>query len=178
MQTKWKKPVEGEYIPYQKTYFDQVPDGDLIDLLQQNIDETAKLIASLTEEQGNHSYAPGKWTLKQVINHICDCERVMAYRALCIARGEQQSLPGFEQDDYVALANTDERKLVDMLGELISIRAGSLTLLHSFNEEILARKGQANNHTVTVNALCYVIAGHEVHHMRIIREKYLNGKSD
>jgi hypothetical protein len=173
MEIQWQQPLEGEFIPYQSLYLEKVPTGNLVHILEQSLAETIATLLPLTNEQAEYAYAPGKWTIKQVLIHLNDCERILAYRALCIARGEQNPLPGFEQDDYVLAANVSERSLSDLLAEFQSIRAATLTLINSFNQEILNRKGNANKHPITVNALCFVIAGHELHHMSIIREKYL-----
>lgn len=173
MEIQWQHPAEGEYIPYQSLYLEKVPAGNLVHILEQSLEQTLATLSALTNEQAEYAYAPGKWTIKQVLIHINDCERILAYRALCIARGEQLPLPGFEQDDYVTAANLSERNMSDMLEEFRSIRMATLTLIKSFNSEIINRKGNANKHPITVNALCYVIAGHELHHMSIIRERYL-----
>jgi uncharacterized damage-inducible protein DinB len=173
MTQNWIRPAEGDYLPYQKSYIDLVKDGNLIHQLEENRKAFAALLVGLTEQQSNHAYAPGKWTVKQVVNHINDCERIMAYRALCFARGEQQSLPGFEQDDYVANADVERRLLRSMVDEYLSIRQATLTLLESFSQADLAKRGTANNASVTVNALCWVIAGHELYHMQILHDRYL-----
>lgn len=169
----WKKPVEGEYIPYQEAYLKQVPEGDLMAMMRKNIDETAAFLVDLPEDKINFSYAEGKWTIKQVLQHLIDCERIMCYRALRFARKDQTELAGFEQDDYVTNANIDERDFVDMAREFIAVRAGTIYLFRSFNDTILNYTGVANKHIVTVNAFAYVIAGHELHHLQIIKERYL-----
>ncbi|MCB9019361.1 MAG: DinB family protein [Chitinophagales bacterium] len=169
----WKQPEEGTFIPYQKTYFDLVPAGDLVDLITNQFNDTETLLLRLSDDQAGHAYAPGKWTIKEVINHLVDCERIMCYRALCIARGEQTSLPGFEQDDYVTASGANERSMKDLVNEFRTVRQASISLLRTFDDAALSRLGTANHHTVSVNALCHVIAGHELHHMKIIRERYL-----
>ena len=173
MTQNWIRPQEGDYLPYKKNYIDLVQDSTLVRQMEENSKAFAALLVGLTEQQSNHAYAPGKWTIKQVVNHINDCERIMGYRALCIARGEQQSLPGFEQDDYVANADVERRLLRSMVDEYLSIRQATLTLMESFSQTDLAKRGMANNAPVTVNALCWVIAGHELYHLQILKERYL-----
>ncbi len=169
----WKRPIEGEFIPYQTTYLNLVPDGDLIELMRKNIDETAAFLVSLSEEKLEYRYAAGKWSIKEVLQHMIDCERIMCYRALRFARKDKTALSGFEENDYAANANTNERDFVDMMREFIAVRAGTVYMFRSFNDEILTYSGQANNNNITVNALAYVIAGHEMHHIAIIKERYL-----
>jgi len=169
----WKRPVEGEFIPYQITYLNHVPEGDLIALMRKNIDETAAFLISLPEEKLEFRYAEGKWSIKDVLQHLIDCERIMCYRALRFARKDKAPLAGFEENDYATNANTNERDFVDMVREFIAVRAGTVYMFRSFNDEILTFAGQANNSNVTVNALAYVIAGHEMHHINIIKERYL-----
>lgn len=169
----WKKPITGEYIPYQINYIKLVDDGDLIEQLRKNIDATAAFLSELPIEKADFAYAEGKWTIKGVLQHIIDCERIMCYRALCIGRGDTTPLPGFEEDDYATNANIDERDIIDMIREFIAVRAGTIYMLRSFNDNILSRFGNANKNPVTCNALAYVIAGHELHHINIIKERYL-----
>lgn len=169
----WKKPVEGEYVPYQLKYLDNVPDGDLIDVLRKNIDATASFLANLPEEKIDYRYADGKWSIKEVLQHLIDTERIMCYRALRFARKDSTPLPGFEENDYATNANTNERDFIDMIREFIAVRAASIYMLRSFNNEILTYSGISNNTSTTVNTLAYVIAGHEMHHIKIINERYL-----
>lgn len=170
----WSKPQEGDYIPYQINYISLVPDGDLIEIMRSQIDATAAYLAELSEEQIQYRYAPGKWTIKEVLQHMIDCERIMCYRALRIARKDATPLPGFEENDYVTNANVDERDFIDMVREYIAVRAGTIYMFRSFNNTILLNRGTANNKIMNVNAFAYVIAGHELHHMKIIKERYVN----
>lgn len=169
----WKKPIAGEYIPYQINYIKLVPEGDLIEILRKQIDETAAFLAELSPEKIEYRYAEGKWSIKEVLQHLIDCERIMCYRALCIGRKDKTALPGFEENDYVTNANVNERDFIDMIREFVAVRAGTIYMLRSFNDSILAELGTANNNTVSCNALAYVIAGHELHHLNIIKERYL-----
>lgn len=170
----WPELKEGDFIPYQKAYIDRVPDGDLVSILKSNIQATISIMRDLDTEKQLYRYAPGKWTIKEVVCHIIDTERIMCYRALCIARGEQQMLPGFEENDYVEASHANERDFGEMLKELEAVRNSTIAMIKSFTPEMIVARGNANKHSITVNALCKVIVGHELHHMAIIRERYLN----
>ncbi len=168
-------PKQGEYADYYSVYINQIPDGNsIIKVLEDGREKMQSLIRSIPKEKGSFSYAAGKWSIKEVLGHIADVERVMAYRAMCIARGEKKPLPGFEQDDYVASADFNSRPLSGFAEELLHLRNGNIALFQSLNDEALMRWGMASNHDVTVRAFMFIIAGHEIHHMRILRERYLN----
>ena len=167
------KPKPGDYNPYYNGYISLIGDGDIIEVLEEQRKTSEKFLKTFTEKQGNYSYADGKWTVKEVLGHVIDTEKIMAYRALSFARGEKQSLPGFEQDDYVAESNFNKRSLADLINEFITIRESNIILFKSFNEEILIRRGTASESEVTVLALIYIIAGHEKHHMKFLKERYV-----
>lgn len=167
------RPVPGEYAPYALNYISLVPDERVLYHLQQNNNALNALIAAQPEDILNKGYAPGKWTLKELIVHITDTERIFAYRALCIARGEQAILPGFDEDAYAATSNAQSRSIENIMEEYNSVRQASITLLASFNDEALLNMGNANKIPVSVRALAYQIAGHEMHHVNIIKERYL-----
>lgn len=169
----WIKPVEGEYLPYQLNYIKRVPDGDLLEILGNNIESTINFLNSLPEEKLNFRYAEGKWTPKQIIQHLIDSERIMTYRMLTFARNDKTELPGFEENDYAVESNADERTLEELTTEFKTVRNSSISLIRSFNDELLRRSGIANKGRITVSALVYVIAGHELHHMSVIKERYL-----
>ena len=169
----WTRPDPSEVETPYRTSFDQVPDGHLISIMESEIEDTTKLLATLGEERGGYRYAPGKWSVKEVIGHLCDSERIMSYRALAFARGETVDLPGYEQDDYVVTGRFDERTLEDVSGEFSSIRRATLTLFRSFPEDVLTRRGRASGCAFTVRGLAYVMCGHEIHHKRILRERYV-----
>lgn len=173
MITTWNKPAEGEFIPYQQTYFDQIPDNDLIRVLEADLQQLTDWMEAKDPSFGDYRYADGKWTVKEVMNHVNDTERIMVYRALSFARGEKQELPGFEQDDYVTAAMLGERTLEDLLDEFTSIRTATLSFFRSLSETQLQMGGKANGHYMTVNALCHVIAGHSMHHFKILLERYV-----
>jgi uncharacterized damage-inducible protein DinB len=167
------RPLPGDYQAYQQAYLDEIEGDDSLKILRDQLKTTAEFIESIPDEKGTHTYAEGKWTIKQVIEHMIDTERIMAYRALCIARGEKQSLPGFEQDDYVNASNSNNRKISNLLNEYKKVRESNITLFENFDENILSRRGVANGKPITVNAILFVIAGHEAHHLNILKAKYL-----
>jgi len=167
-------PEPGEYAEYYSGYIKLIPkDKSIIDILEEERNDMQRFIKSLTEEKGNYAYAEGKWSIKEVLGHLADVERVMTYRAMCIARGEKQSLPGFEQDDYVKSGEFNKRSLSSLAEELLLLRNSGLVLFKSFTEKDGLRWGKANNYDTTARAFVFIIAGHELHHMKIMRERYL-----
>jgi DinB superfamily len=166
------RPEPGEYNPFYETYVSKVQGGDVIAQLESQRLQTAQLFAASSERDGNFRYAPGKWTIKEVVGHLSDSERVFSYRAMRIARGDQTPLPGFEQDDYVKNGNFGEQSLADLVAEYGAVRAATLALLRSFDAEAGARRGTASDKPITVRALAFIIAGHELHHREILKERY------
>ncbi|MFI8574962.1 DinB family protein [Rossellomorea aquimaris] len=169
-----KKPVTNEYPPYYKEYVNNVPDGELLQILDDQQKETMKLLNALSEETAEYKYAPGKWTIKEVIGHITDTERIMCYRLLCIGRGEQEMLPGYNDDEYVRRGNFNRFSLSDLLHHQALVRQHTILLLSGMDDEALLQSGNANGSEVTVRAIAYIIAGHEIHHRRLIKERYLS----
>ena len=167
------RPKIGDNNPYYDRYISLIGGDDILEVLKEQIKTSENFLKIFTEEQGNYSYTDGKWTVKEVLGHIIDTERIMAYRALAFARNEGQSLPGFEQDDYVTESNFNKRSLVDMINEFRTVRESNIILFKSFDDEIFNRRGKASESEVTVLALIYIIAGHEKHHMKILKEKYV-----
>lgn len=167
------RPAPDEYAGYYGKYIGLVPEGDLCDLLGRQLTETLALVRLIPESRGTHRYAPGKWSIKEVLGHVCDTERIMSYRALCIARGDATPLPGFEQDDYVPAGGFDQRTLADLGDELSAIRGASIELFRHLDAAALARRGTASGNPFTPRALAYVIAGHERHHVGILKASYL-----
>lgn len=161
-----------EYAPYYERYISRVT-GDILDELKEQPAALAAFIHNIPPEKGDYAYAPGKWTLKEVLGHILDTERIMAYRALRIARNDQTPLPGFEENDYAAAARYSERDLESLLEEFELLRRSNLFLFESFSAEELKRSGTASGQTVSVRALLYIIVGHVKHHRMIIEERYL-----
>lgn len=166
-------PDAAEYAPFYETYVSKVPAGDLLTILEEQHGETQRLLAGIPEAQALKRYAPGKWSIKEVVAHLMDSERVFGYRALRFARGDQTPLPGFDEKTYAAAGNFDRRSLKDLAAEFTAVRRASLALLGSFDTAELARRGTANNKEISVRALAYVIAGHERHHVEILRQRYL-----
>ena len=168
------RPEPTEYASYYEKYISRVPDdADLIETLERQGAETLALLRALPEERGGHRYEPGKWSVKQVVGHISDAERIFSYRALSIARGDSAPLPGMEQEVWMAGVDFDARTLSDLLEEFAAVRASTLHLLRHLSPEAWARRGTASDNEVTVRALAYIIAGHEAHHVGILKERYL-----
>jgi len=166
------RPGRDEYAPYYATYVGAVPDGEILVLLRDQLAETEALLREFRGDRGDYRYAPGKWSVKEVVGHVADTERIFAYRALRFARGDRTSLPGYEQDDFVRGGNFGARPLPEIAGELRSVRMATITLFAGLSAEALMRRGPANNVEFSVRALAWIIAGHERHHARVLREKY------
>lgn len=167
------RPETGQYAPSHSAYVDAVPDGDVLAMLERQVNDTVALLEGIGEQRSQHRYAPGKWSIREVIGHVIDAERVFAYRALSFARGDRNALPGFEENEWAATSNAHGRSLASLLDELRRVRASTVALFRSFGAAEWARGGTASGHRVTVPALAYVVAGHERHHVRILRERYL-----
>jgi hypothetical protein len=171
------RPQPGEYAPYYDRYVSLVPKSDsgndILSTLDDQRRQTLLLLCGRTEADGDFRYAPGKWSLKEVLGHLNDAERVFSYRALRISRGDKTPIEGFEQDDYVRNGPFGSNSLADLIEDYIAIRRATLSLFRGLDEAAWGRRGVASNNEVTVRALAYIIAGHELHHRRIIEEKYL-----
>lgn len=167
------RPASSEYAPFYAGYVAAVPDGDLLALLERQADEIAALLGGISDEQSRHRYAPGKWTIREVLGHIIDGERVFTYRAMTFARGDAGPLPSFDENAWAAASNAGRRTMQDLLAEYRAVRAATSALFRSFGEAELARSGIASQNRVTVRALAYIVAGHERHHLKILRERYL-----
>ena len=169
------RPAADEYAPYYARYIEQVPEGHLLELLQRQADDTVALVGKLSDRDAEFRYAEGKWSIKEVIGHTVDVERIFVYRALCFARGETAALPGFEENDYVARAKFAGRTLGDLVAEFALVRAATVPFFAGLDAEELTRRGTANHNPYSVRALAYIIAGHERHHAKILAERYLPG---
>lgn len=167
------RPEATEYVSYFGRYIDQVPDGSIVDVLASGLRDTLALLRSIPEDRGDYRYAPEKWSVKEVVGHVIDAERVFAYRALRFARNDATPLPGFEQDDYIPAGKFGTRTLRDLADELEAVRQSTLHLFRHLDEAALLRGGVASGNPVTVRALAYIIAGHEAHHRKVLREGYL-----
>jgi uncharacterized damage-inducible protein DinB len=168
------RPTPDEYAPFFSGYVSQVPDGDVIDALEQGRKDTKKLLGNLSEAQAAHCYAPGKWSVKGVVGHIADAERVFTYRALWFARGGKDPLPGWDENAWAQESHFDAQTLKDLLRNYDAVRDATLALVRAFPEEVWTRSGTANNKPVSVRGLIWVTAGHERHHLKILRERYLS----
>lgn len=167
------RPAPTEHYSYYQTYVSEVPEGDLLATLASQRDSTAALLAGIPEARAGYRYAPEKWSVRQVIGHIADAERVFAYRALRIARADVTPLPGFDENAWIPAAEFDRRTLADLAADLRAVRESTLTLFRGFPEEAWTRLGTASGHPVSVRALAYILTGHERHHLRVLQERYL-----
>jgi hypothetical protein len=169
------RPEPGEYAPYYDRYISLVPGNDILATLDEQRRQTLLLLSGRTEADGDLRYAPDKWSLKELLGHLNDTERIASYRALRIARADTTPIEGFEQDDYVRNGPFARRPLADLVEDYIAVRRATLSLFRNLDEAAWTRRGVANNNEVTVRALAYIIAGHELHHRRVMEEKYLRG---
>lgn len=171
---KIEKPLEGEYAPYTIMYIGLLPDDGLVlKHLKDNLKATTDFIYSLPEEKLTHRYAEGKWTIKELLVHLIDDERIYAYRALRFARNDKTELPGFEQDDYARYSGANERDIKEIMWEFATVREATISLFEGFDSEALTRAGMADGKVMSVRAAAYHIAGHELRHINIIKERYL-----
>jgi hypothetical protein len=166
------KPGSGEFDPYYDRYISLVGGSDILATLEKQCQETVELLASRGEVQGEFRYAPGKWSVKEVVGHLTDAERIFAYRALRISRNDKTPIEGFEQDDYVRYGPFGHCRLVDLVGEFRSVRQVTWSLFRALDEAAWERRGVANKSEISVRALAYIIAGHELHHRRVLQERY------
>lgn len=166
------RPDSTEYAPYFEKYISLVPEGDIVATLGKQIEGTLGLLRSLSEAQGDLRYAPGKWSVKEVIGHLVDTERIFAYRALRFARNDATPLPGFDENSYVDNASFGARSLADLADEFELVRKSNLYLFKNLDGESSARHGLSNNNEISVRALAYITAGHELHHAGILRSRY------
>lgn len=168
------KPNEGEFAPDTIEYIGLLPDDGLVlKHLADNLQSTRELVLSLSEEKLSYRYAKGKWTIKEILVHIIDDERIYSYRALRFARNDRTELPGFEQDDYAIQSGANERDINDILNELTSVRHATISLFEGLDFVVLNRAGIADGKVMSVRAAAYHIAGHEMRHINIIKERYL-----
>lgn len=173
MAARAQKPGNTEYLPYYGTYISLVSDGDVIATLETQMRDTQALLAGLPASISTYRYAPGKWSVNEMVGHIIDSERIFTARALRFARADATPLPGFEQDDYVRNASFDAYPLRELAAELETVRRSTIFFFRHLSEEAWLRKGIANNGEVTVRALAYIIAGHELHHRGMLQARYL-----
>lgn len=165
-----------EYNPYYSGYIRILEDADLLPALKKGKKEFLDFVEGVPETKLDFAYAEGKWTVSEVLIHLIDAERIFQYRAFRFARNDKTALPGFEQDNYVMESKSNERKREDIMEEFESVRESTLRLFSSFNEDALQRLGTASNAEMSVRALGFVICGHQMHHLKIIQERYLSSK--
>ncbi|GFZ95408.1 hypothetical protein GCM10008018_47240 [Paenibacillus marchantiophytorum] len=168
-----QRPNHEEYSPYFEGYISQVPEGDYQAFLQSQLDEIIGIYAQMTDEQALLRYAPGKWSLKELLGHITDTERVMSYRMLRIARGDTTNLPGFDQDVFIANAAFDDIAVADLLRDFQAVRQATFTLLTTIQEAAWPRLGVSNSTAMSARALAYIVAGHAQHHLNVIQARYI-----
>lgn len=164
---------ETEFAPFYKNYITLANEADLVEELEISVHEFIKFVQNIPMDKFDYRYAPGKWTIKDIIQHLIDSERVFAYRALRIARNDKTLLPGFEENDFADYANANDRKLQEMLTELALVRQSTILLFKNFSDAVLQRTGTASEKPVSVRALGFIIIGHQKHHQNIFQERYL-----
>ena len=164
------RPDRSEYADFYADYIAGVPEGNVLDYLAKQPGDYRQLLVGISDDSASAEPAPGKWSVKQVLGHVCDAERVMSYRAMRFSRGDTTELPGFEQDDYVREADSNARSLDDLLDEFESVRKATLALFRSLPAGAESRRGTANKNPVTVRALAYIAAGHANHHYERLKE--------
>ena len=169
-----QRPSENEYPAYYQPYVNLVPDTDLVQLLKENLQETVQLFEGLSEEEGLFRYSPNKWSIKEVLGHMTDTERIMSYRLMRVGRGDPTPLAGFNENDYVAGSQINQLPISDILEDFIATRKATLTLIRNMPTEAWANIGIANGAEITAQAIAYIIAGHAIHHRKIITERYLS----
>ena len=173
VEERRSRPAPSEYAPFYGRYIERVPAGDIVDILRAQIVETSKFLRDIPSDRTTSGYAPGKWTIRDIVGHLADTERVMSYRALRFARGDRTPLPGFEESEYAPHAHASDREMTDLVHELELVRASTLALFTGLPAHAWGRAGSANGNEISVRALAAVIAGHERHHLAVIRERYL-----
>ncbi len=170
--TEIARPRPDEHAVFYQTYVDEAPEGPLLESLAVQGRRAQELLAGVDEERAGFRYAEGKWSVKEVVGHLIDAERVFAYRALTAARGDRTPLPGFDENEYVAAAGFDRRPLAELAAELAAVRAATVALFSGLAAEETARRGVANGTEISVRALAWIIAGHQRHHLRVLGERY------
>ncbi len=173
LATGIRRPEPTEYDPYYERYISLVKTDDMVATLQKQAQETRDLLGKVSAEKAEFRYAAAKWRVKDVLGHVNDTERIMSYRVLRIARGDQTPIEGYEQDDYVVGGKFGLRTMDDLLQEFMTIRNATIQLVRHLDAETSQRRGTANNKPISARAIVYVIAGHELHHRKILQEKYL-----
>lgn len=172
------RPTESEYAPFYQGYVAHVTEDQILPVLRSQLDALDVLLNRVGPERETYRYADGKWSIREVIGHLIDTERVFGYRALCIARGESKNLPGFDEKKYMLSAPYGRIDLEDLLSELRLVRLSNIAMLRNLDEAAWIRMGMANDNQISVRALAFIMAGHVRHHMSVLRERYLTGSAD
>jgi len=167
------RPNKKEYLPLAQKYIDLVPDGNIVEILQQQNEENLSLLEGLTEDQASFRYAPDKWSLKTVIGHIADVERLWCYRLLRIARGDAREFSGYDRDIFAEMSACDTLPLNKVLNDYVAVRKSTISLIDNLSEQSMVKVAEFNDHNLSARASIYIIAGHEAHHINIIKSKYL-----
>jgi hypothetical protein len=167
-----RRPQPDEYAPYFQRYIDLVPEEDILGALRSQLEVTSSRLRQVDEERSSYRYAPGKWTIKQVVGHVGDAERIFAYRALSIARGDTNPLPGFDEDSYVRGADFDSWPFADLVDSVAIVRRANILMLSHLSDEAWNRRGVASDNPSTPLGLAFAMLGHERHHLRVLQEKY------
>lgn len=169
-----RSPARDEYHEYYWTYVSKVPEGDILQILEDSFGTTEALLNGLPADKGTYRYAPGKWTICELMGHILDTERLFAYRALSMARNDPAELPGMDQDIWADNCNAGNRSLTDLVDELGHVRRANIAMFRGFADDVWDRKGIASDVSFTVRSFPYILAGHEIHHRQVIEERYLS----
>ncbi len=167
------RPEKNEYAAFYETYISLIKSDDILSVLKQNKIETQNILAEITEEKAHFRYAENKWSIKELVGHIIDTERIFAYRALRFARNDQTPVEGFSQDPYIKNADFDNCRFTDLIAEFAFVRDANILMFQNFPDKAWTRTGTASENLVSVRALAYMIAGHELHHVNILKERYL-----
>ena len=167
------RPQTSEAASYYFRYIDLVSEDEIVPAIQSQMDETLQFLNGISEEKSLHSYAPGKWTIREVLNHVNDGERVFLSRAFWFARGFQEPLPSFEQEVAVQAAHANDTSWRELVDEFRTVRSSTISFFKNLPEDAWSRTGVASDNAFTVLSLAYIIAGHVVHHRRVLEERYL-----
>ncbi len=168
-----KRPDTTECAPFYQNYINELSEGDVLEILESQLDETLRLLQDVDEEQAEFRYAPGKWSIKEILGHLIDAERLFTYRAMCFARNDLGPLPNMDENAYVKFGKFDERTLSQLLEEYRYVRLASIAFFRGIDDEALARRGTANENQFTVRSFPFIIAGHERHHLNVLKARYL-----
>lgn len=168
-----ERPIASEYPEYYQPYVNLVPDGDLLSILKGHLAQTVAALEGISEEDGRFRYASGKWSIKEVLGHMTDTERIMSYRLLRIGRGDQTPLAGFEENEYIEGSEFDQLPIKTILEDFTATRNATISLIKNMPFSAWERKGYANNQEQTTRAIAWIITGHAMHHLKIINERYL-----